>query len=63
VRIYQVVAMHKHYVARTIQSSGFMLQVCTKCNDLKPASEFNRDKTKADGLQFRCKVWHSISLE
>ena len=31
-------------------------QVCTKCNDLKPAGEFNRDKTKADGLQFRCKV-------
>ncbi len=30
-------------------------KVCTKCNENKPAAEFNRDKTKADGLQFRCK--------
>lgn len=40
-----------------IHAGSFLLpQVCTKCNDLKPAGEFNRDKTKADGLQFRCKV-------
>ena len=31
-------------------------QVCTKCREKKPAHNFNRDKTKADGLQFRCKV-------
>jgi hypothetical protein len=41
---------------RTRAESRALLQVCTKCNDLKPAGEFNRDKTKADGLQFRCKV-------
>ena len=31
------------------------LQECTKCGETKPHTEFNRDKTKADGLQFRCK--------
>lgn len=31
-------------------------KVCTKCNEDKPSAEFNRDKTKADGLQFRCKL-------
>ena len=30
--------------------------MCTKCFERKDASQFNRDKTKADGLQFRCKV-------
>ena len=30
--------------------------MCTKCLENKPASQFNRDKTKADGLQFRCKA-------
>ncbi len=30
--------------------------MCTKCRETKPANAFNRDKTKADGLQFRCKV-------
>ena len=32
------------------------MQMCTKCHETKPANSFNRDKTKADGLQFRCKV-------
>lgn len=32
------------------------LQECTKCQEVKPQIEFNRDKTKADGLQFRCKT-------
>lgn len=30
-------------------------QECTKCGVIKPHTDFNRDKTKADGLQFRCK--------
>lgn len=30
--------------------------MCTKCLETKEAGQFNRDKTKADGLQFRCKT-------
>ena len=30
--------------------------MCTKCLESKEAGQFNRDKTKADGLQFRCKT-------
>jgi hypothetical protein len=37
-----------------------MPQVCTKCREKKPSHNFNRDKTKADGLQFRCKVGETL---
>ena len=31
------------------------LKVCTKCKTAKERSEFSRDASKKDGLQFRCK--------
>lgn len=36
------------------KTANALVQICTKCHMDKLADAFNRDKTKADGLQFRC---------
>ena len=28
---------------------------CTKCSEIKLLTEFNKDKTNKDGLQYKCK--------
>lgn len=33
-----------------------MTKLCTVCDEVKPVSEFNKNKVKADGLQTRCRA-------
>ena len=35
-------------------------KVCTKCNQIKRLTEYNKDKTKSDGLRSSCKQCRSI---
>jgi len=36
------------------------LQACIKCGEIKPITEFNKDNTKATGLQSYCKACQSM---
>lgn len=36
---------------------------CTKCGEVKPLSEFYRNKTKRDGRHCACKVCHRASTD
>ena len=36
-------------------------KVCTKCNQIKPLREYNKDKSKTDGLRYSCKQCQSIA--
>ena len=35
-------------------------KVCRKCNQIKQLTEYNKDKTKSDGLESYCKSCQSI---
>lgn len=52
-------SMHTHGGTRRFQESAFLIGVimkqCTRCEVLKPESEFSKDKTATDGLNWRCK--------
>ena len=36
-------------------------KVCRKCNQIKPLTEYTKDKSKSDGLQSSCKSCESIA--
>ena len=36
-------------------------KVCRKCNQIKPLTEYNKDKSKSDGLEYCCKSCRYIS--
>lgn len=52
----QAEANRKPRVRHNVSEPTVTEKECTKCQIVKPQNEFNRDKTKADGLQFRCKM-------
>ncbi len=35
------------------------VKFCTKCGNLKPLSEFYKDKRNTDGLKSQCKTCHN----
>ena len=35
-------------------------KMCTNCNQIKPLTEFNKNKLTSDGLQFSCKLCQSF---
>ena len=35
-------------------------KTCTNCNQNNPLTDYNKDKTKSDGLQYNCKSCQSI---
>ena len=39
------------------------MKQCTKCGELKPLSEYHKDKTKRDGHKPRCKTCASIYFQ
>ena len=44
-----------------IYNNTFILsKVCIKCNQIKPLTDFNKDKSKSDGLHYICKSSQSI---
>jgi hypothetical protein len=38
-------------------------KTCTKCGEVKPLSEFRRNKSKKDGFACECKVCHSVNMK
>lgn len=52
----QAEANRKPRVRHNVSEPTVTEKECTKCGIVKVQTEFNRDKTKADGLQFRCKA-------
>ena len=36
-------------------------KMCSKCHQNKPLTEYNKDKSKTDGLRFSCKQCQSIA--
>lgn len=36
---------------------------CGKCKELKPETEFHRDKNRVDGLQNQCKICKNLILK
>lgn len=46
----------KQTLKRNYDSKGNLIsKECTYCHEIKPASEFNKDKSKIDGLRLKCK--------
>lgn len=35
-------------------------KTCSVCGEMKPLTDFNKDRGRKDGLQYRCKVCHSL---
>ena len=38
-------------------------KTCYKCGEVKPLSEFRRNKSKKDGFACECKVCHSVNMK
>ena len=48
--------MEKQIIKRNYDHEGNLIsKECPCCHEVKPASEFNKNKSKADGLQTNCK--------
>ena len=48
--------MEREVLKRNYDNKGNLIsKECSCCHEVKPASEFSKCKSKADGLQFKCK--------
>ena len=48
--------MGRQIIKRNYDNKGKLIsKECSGCHEIKPVSEFNKHKRKADGLQLKCK--------
>lgn len=48
--------MERQIVKRNYDHEGKLIsKECTCCHEVKPASDFHKDKSKIDGLDSKCK--------